>query len=203
MDIKELRKKTHLSCRLFAERYNVPQKTIEAWDQGIRKPPAYVKEMLFKRVERDLFLMKVIENVCDDLKIEVPTLDFALEKKSKGNIAALVLNQNRKVKGLSISDDMHLNDLVFSIVHELRHAYQLQYQPGIFENYHEIGTIGFEEYNLQKAEVDANAYAALFVEKNFGIRPLWKGYSVDVQHCIEKRKREIHLTEKKEEAERK
>ena len=42
MDIKELREKTGLNQKDFAEKYKIPLGTLKNWEQGIRKPPAYV-----------------------------------------------------------------------------------------------------------------------------------------------------------------
>ena len=46
MTIKEMREKLGLTQELFANRYNIPKRTIENWESGKRNPPAYVLEML-------------------------------------------------------------------------------------------------------------------------------------------------------------
>lgn len=195
--IKNIRQQTGLNKNDFAEKYGIPISTYEKWERGENCPPDYVVNLLkFKveynlRIEKERFLKDVIDTVADDLNIEPPELEYNLEKKSKGNISALVLDENREVNAIAISDEINMNDLVFSIVHELRHAYQIKYHSEMFDNYKQIGEISFEKYNLQEAEIDANAYASLFVEYNFKIKPLFNGYSQKVKKLIEKRKKEI------------
>ncbi len=38
----------------FAARYNIPFRTIQNWESGVRKPPEYVKELLESRIQSDL-----------------------------------------------------------------------------------------------------------------------------------------------------
>lgn len=195
--IKDIRQQTGLNKTDFAEEYGIPISTYEKWERGENCPSDYVVNLLkFKvdynlRIEKERFLKNVINTVSDDLNIKPPKLEYNLEKKSKGNISALVLDENKEVKAIAISDELNMNDLVFSIVHELRHAYQIEYHPELLDNYKQIGEISFEKYNLQEAEIDANAYASLFVEYNFKIKPLFNGYSKKVKNLIKKRKQEI------------
>lgn len=44
--IKDIRASTHLSQAGFAERYNIPKRTIENWESGVSVPPTYVIELL-------------------------------------------------------------------------------------------------------------------------------------------------------------
>jgi len=46
---KEFRKSTELSQSEFAEYYEIPVRTIQEWEQGRRKPPAYIPKLL-KRI---------------------------------------------------------------------------------------------------------------------------------------------------------
>lgn len=46
MDIKEMRDKTGLSQSMFGKYLNISVRTIQTWEQGIRKPPAYVVELI-------------------------------------------------------------------------------------------------------------------------------------------------------------
>lgn len=39
-----------LSQKAFAERFNIPKRTIENWEEGKSSPPAYVMELLAYRV---------------------------------------------------------------------------------------------------------------------------------------------------------
>lgn len=49
--VKEIRNKTGLSQKRFAEEYEVPKRTLESWESGERVPPAYVVSLLEKVVD--------------------------------------------------------------------------------------------------------------------------------------------------------
>ena len=55
--IKELRELTGLSQTAFSKKYNIPKRTIENWETGTRKPPAYVLELLESVINEDLALV--------------------------------------------------------------------------------------------------------------------------------------------------
>lgn len=44
--IKELRTLTGLSQSKFASYLEIPVKTIQSWESGIRKPPAYINKLI-------------------------------------------------------------------------------------------------------------------------------------------------------------
>ena len=50
--IREIRAKTGLSQAQFAAAYGIPQRTIENWESGVRKPPEYVINLLRYRVDK-------------------------------------------------------------------------------------------------------------------------------------------------------
>lgn len=57
MTIKEIRALTGLSQAAFAERYNIPKRSIENWETtgaGHREPPEYVVDLLERVVKADL-----------------------------------------------------------------------------------------------------------------------------------------------------
>lgn len=54
MTIKEIRLMTGLSQASFAKAYNIPKRTIESWEMGVRTPPAYVLELLARVVKEDV-----------------------------------------------------------------------------------------------------------------------------------------------------
>lgn len=53
MTIKEIRSLTGLSQTEFGNKYNIPMRTIQNWETGQRKCPAYVEELLEFRVKHD------------------------------------------------------------------------------------------------------------------------------------------------------
>ncbi len=54
MTIHEMRTALGDTQSEFAERYNIPFRTIQNWEAGVRKPPVYVSELLEKRIQSDL-----------------------------------------------------------------------------------------------------------------------------------------------------
>jgi len=58
MDIREMRTLLGDTQREFAARYNIPFRTIQNWETGMRKPPAYVVNLLETRIRADLINRK-------------------------------------------------------------------------------------------------------------------------------------------------
>lgn len=48
-----------------------------------------------------------------------------------------------------------------------------------------------QDYNMQKAEIDANAFATIIMNAMFGVSPMFKGLSAKVKTQIENRIHEI------------
>ena len=48
--IKSIRARTGLSQAAFAARYEIPKRTIENWESGLRTPPPYVLRLLSEAV---------------------------------------------------------------------------------------------------------------------------------------------------------
>ncbi len=46
MSIKEFRKKCGMTQKQFSEYFNLPIRTLQEWEQGRRKPPSYILELL-------------------------------------------------------------------------------------------------------------------------------------------------------------
>lgn len=58
MNIRELRKRLNETQSMFARRYNIPFRTVQNWENGVHKPPAYVSDLLEMRVNEDLINRK-------------------------------------------------------------------------------------------------------------------------------------------------
>ena len=54
MDIREMRTRLGETQSEFAQRYNIPFRTIQNWENGVRKPPEYVIALLEHQVNSDL-----------------------------------------------------------------------------------------------------------------------------------------------------
>lgn len=54
MNIHEMRARLGDTQSAFATRYNIPFRTVQNWENGVRKPPAYILDLLERRVQTDL-----------------------------------------------------------------------------------------------------------------------------------------------------
>lgn len=46
LTIRELRHQTGMTQQAFSDFFGIPKRTVEDWDAGVRKPPAYVIKMI-------------------------------------------------------------------------------------------------------------------------------------------------------------
>lgn len=82
MDIREMRTQLGDTQGEFANRYNIPFRTIQNWEAGVRKPPEYIIELLEHRVSEDLINRRTVAlPVYDPRKPDLP--------KRSGYIGAL------------------------------------------------------------------------------------------------------------------
>lgn len=58
MTIYEMRTAFGDTQNEFAKRYNIPFRTIQNWETGVRKPPEYVVALLESRIQSDLYNRK-------------------------------------------------------------------------------------------------------------------------------------------------
>lgn len=93
----------------------------------------------------------------------------------------------------STSNTIYLNkldkpnpDYLFAIAHELRHIWQIQNDEQVyFPTYKPIDLCSsVEEYNLQIAELDANAFAGLIMINFFHLKPLFEDVPNSVKSKI-------------------
>ena len=54
MDIREMRTRLGDTQSEFAARYNIPFRTVQNWETGLRKPPEYIMTLLEDRIREDL-----------------------------------------------------------------------------------------------------------------------------------------------------
>ena len=54
MNIRDMRKQLGDTQSEFAERYNIPFRTVQNWETGMRKPPKYILELLKARIKEGL-----------------------------------------------------------------------------------------------------------------------------------------------------
>lgn len=63
MNIKKIRLSTGMTQKEFAEYFSIPQKTIENWEQGARKAPDYVIELIKYKLEKENKAMRKEINI--------------------------------------------------------------------------------------------------------------------------------------------
>ena len=136
-----------------------------------------------------LSIRKYISDVCKNLGIKCPTVIYNSNLQTATAMSQYNLDRNE----LMISPIDNLSpDSLFAIAHELRHAWQKQDDPEwFFANYKPRTELDNESYNLQFAEIDANAYAAIVMENIFHLSPQWNNLTDRVIFEIERRMDQI------------
>lgn len=136
-----------------------------------------------------LSIRKYISDVCKNLGIKCPIIIYTSNLQTDTTMVQYNLEQN-EIMIPPIDDLSH--DYLFAIAHELRHAWQKQDDPEwFFANYKPSTELDNESYNLQFAEIDANAYAAIVIENIFHLSPQWNNLTDRVVFEIERRMDQI------------
>lgn len=129
---------------------------------------------------------KFISNICNILKISVPTISYDTSNFTSDTMIAQV---NLTGDILFIKSFPEPNpDSFFAIAHELRHVWQLNYKKEKFFSDYKPSNFcsSLKEYNLQPAELDANAFAGLVMIYFFNLGPLFEGMDQDTKDEISK-----------------
>lgn len=138
---------------------------------------------------------KFITDVCELLEIEVPKISY----DTSHFLTTTTLAQCEPYENVIYLNkvDKPNPDYVFSITHELRHIYQYQTDEHFYLSEYKSSDkcSSIEEYNLQIAEVDANAFASIVMTDFFSLKPQWHGLSNKVVDTIEKRIKFLLATE--------
>lgn len=128
-----------------------------------------------------------ITDICDLLDIKVPSISYDTSHfQTKTTMAQCE----------PINSVIYLNkldkpnpDYLFAIAHELRHIFQYQDNEIFYLSKYKTSDkcSSIEEYNLQIAEVDANAFASIVMVEYFRMQPQWNGLSNKVIDAINDR----------------
>lgn len=131
-----------------------------------------------------------IKDICDILNIPVPSTSYDTSHFPTDTMMAQV-NSSGDTIYLKKYDKPN-PDQLFSIAHELRHIWQIKNHNDLyFSKYQTVDIIGTEKYNLQPAEVDANAFASIIMVDFFHLQPQYKDLPDSVVSAIKKRIAEI------------
>lgn len=141
--------------------------------------------------EDERIIIEFVEEVSDILDIEAPEISHDTSYFESDTMKACYVPEENTIYvdiiGMPSPDDL------LAIAHELRHAWQCKNDKEKFsKNYkqrHECDSI--EEYNLQFAEIDAHAFAAIAMGKCFGMTPLFEGFSEKLREKINERIKDI------------
>ena len=73
MNIREMRTRLGDTQSEFAARYQIPFRTVQNWETGLRKPPEYIMTLLESRIQEDLVNRKTaVLPKYDSRKIDLP-----------------------------------------------------------------------------------------------------------------------------------
>ena len=128
-----------------------------------------------------------ITDICELLDITVPVILYDTSHfPTETTMAQCELTSNTIYLN---KIDKPNPDYLFAIAHELRHIFQYQNNEQFYlSNYKTSDNCSsVEEYNLQIAEVDANAFASIIMVEYFHMQPQWNGLSDKVICAINDR----------------
>lgn len=77
MTIKEIRSLTGLSAQKFGDKYNIPLRTIQNWEGGVREAPEYTLKLLERVVRED---EKIKDLTAQQLKFLKDMFEFVQEE---------------------------------------------------------------------------------------------------------------------------
>ena len=135
-----------------------------------------------------------IRDLCILLQIPMPIVSF---DTSNFTTPTMMAQFNPEGDKIYLRKPTKLNpDFFFAIAHELRHIWQMKNDREFyFLDYLPVELLpSVEEYNLQPAEVDANAFAGLVMINFFHVRPLYQGLPDNVRNAIFERIDELKKT---------
>lgn len=145
-------------------------------------------------------IQRFINDICDILNIPIPEVSFDTSNFTTDTTLAQCTADGTVIYLKSFEK---LNpDTCFAIAHELRHVWQIRNNYSFYFSDYKPSNLcnGLEEYNLQLAEVDANAFAGVIMIGFFHLRPQFNGLPDTVKIEIYKRMEQIKKTCEKPQA---
>ncbi len=134
------------------------------------------------------YLRKFMKSICIDLDIKMPVLEISSDFPTPTTLALY----DSKFDKIKIRKSYEVPfDLFFSVAHELRHKYQIMYNTCDLSYYTSSNKISKREYNLQSAEIDANAYAYLIMKATFNVECFFNGLDKDIIETIKDKAMQI------------
>ena len=132
-------------------------------------------------------LTDYIHELCAILDIDVPKISHDTSHFQTDTTLAQVDSNGDTIYIRKFHDPNP--DQLFAIAHELRHIWQMKNNEQLyFADYKTSNHLNsVEKYNLQLAEIDANAFAAIVMEDFFRLSPQWKNLPESVVTKINER----------------
>lgn len=135
-------------------------------------------------------IQKYINQICDIFDMESPKLSFDTSNFQTDTTLAQCSDDGKTI--FINGEAKQTPDIFFAIAHELRHIWQIRTNKAYwFHGYKTAGTISTEAYNMQPAEIDANAFALIAMTDFLGLQPQFNGLSDNVKTRIFQRANEI------------
>lgn len=140
---------------------------------------------------------KIMVSVCEALVIPAPAFFIVsvMPENFKGLRGVAYPGDKDICTDILIRNDgVNIEDFVpqaKTFIHELRHVWQHKYKPEFFDDYFTLNKTNLDQYILQKAEIDANAYAYLVLKNVMNIGPDLFYRSEKEKELITKRMEEI------------
>lgn len=128
-------------------------------------------------------ITEYILDLCEILNIKKPDISFDTSNfQTKTMMAQCDISGNT----IYLKDVEITPDYLLAIAHEMRHIWQIRTDKNLyFSSYKPIEKCNsIEEYNLQLAEVDANAFAQIIMVNWFKLKPQWNGLNKKVIDSI-------------------
>lgn len=128
-----------------------------------------------------------VQDVCEILEIPVPEISFDTSCFLTKTTLAQINISNNTIYMKKI--DKPNPDQFFAIAHELRHMWQAQNNKELYFSSYKTSNLchSIEEYNLQLAEIDANAFAGVIMTEFFRLKPTFDNLSESVKDKIYER----------------
>lgn len=128
--------------------------------------------------------------ICKILDLADIRLIFSSEKMQTKSMMACADVENGIVY---VRPKMKENlDTRFAVAHELRHIWQFRTdKEKYFANYKTAEELDLETYNLQAAEVDANAFSVIVMVDLYGIKPTFDNLPKEIRAIIYQKADEI------------
>lgn len=145
-----------------------------------------------ERSAKDMLDRKCVEKyisfLCSSLDIVPPRVHYGVEEMQSETTIAQATRGGEDIYLRDIGEQDE-RDVLFAIAHEIRHIWQIRkHENEFFGNYKPTRLCrNVNEYNLQKAELDANAYATAVMVTHFNCHPMFKGLDKMVKDEIYRR----------------